>query len=146
MANKSGRRGNNEGCLYQRKNGSWAGVITIGYDENKKQKRKTFYAKTKIEAIKKMQEYTHKIISVSNYTTIENKTLGELFKEYMLTFKQSELSSRTFENQFRNARLHIIDKIGNMNIDNITPVTIQTILNSMRKTHSYETTKKIKIP
>ena len=30
------RRSNNEGCITQRKDGRWAGIATVGYDENGK--------------------------------------------------------------------------------------------------------------
>ena len=143
MARKTTRRGNNEGCICQRKNGTWAGVITTGYDENKKQIRKFLYAKTKTDIINKMQNYTHKM-TIMDCENIKNKTFGEMFKEYMLNFKIAEISSRTFENQYRNAKLHIIDKIGNMKIDEVNSLVIQKILNNMIETHSFDTVKKVK--
>ena len=48
------RRNNNEGSIYQRQDGLWVGMISLGYDENGKQKRKAIYGKTKIEVSKKL--------------------------------------------------------------------------------------------
>ncbi|WP_237738174.1 MULTISPECIES: hypothetical protein [unclassified Caldicellulosiruptor] len=41
------KRGNNEGSIYRRKDGLWCGQITIGRDENGRQKRQYFYGKTR---------------------------------------------------------------------------------------------------
>src|SRR5437762_13105022 len=40
------RRGQGEGCIFQRKDGRWCAVVTTGY-ENGRQLRKTFYGKTR---------------------------------------------------------------------------------------------------
>lgn len=32
------RRGNNEGSIYQRQDGLWVGMVSLGYDDNGKQK------------------------------------------------------------------------------------------------------------
>jgi hypothetical protein len=52
----SGRRINGEGSVYQRKSdGLWVGAVTLGYDENGHQRRKTVSAKTRSEALAKVR-------------------------------------------------------------------------------------------
>jgi hypothetical protein len=46
---KTSRRGNGEGGIHQRKDGRWCGQVSIGYNENGKLVRKTFYGGTREE-------------------------------------------------------------------------------------------------
>nr|WP_228369880.1 hypothetical protein [Caldicellulosiruptor saccharolyticus] len=47
MPAKTKKKGNNEGSIYRRKDGLWCDQITIGRDENGRQKRQYFYGKTR---------------------------------------------------------------------------------------------------
>jgi len=56
------KRGPGEGCIFQRNDGRWCGVITTGY-ENGKQLRKSFYGENQkdvqeqvIEALAEQQK------------------------------------------------------------------------------------------
>lgn len=48
MAGKTGRRGHNEGAIYQRADGRWAGAVHHGW-EGGMRKRKVVYGKTRNE-------------------------------------------------------------------------------------------------
>ena len=52
---KKHRRGNGEGSVYQRKDGTWAAVLTVGVKPDGKPDRKFLYGKTRKEAV----SYTH---------------------------------------------------------------------------------------
>ena len=71
------RRGNNEGSIYQRQDGLWVGMVSLGYDDNGKQIRKAIYGKTRIEVSKKLAELTNRINS-NNYEYISQNTLSVL--------------------------------------------------------------------
>ena len=138
------RRSNNEGCITQRTDGRWAGIATIGYDENGKQMRKTVYGKTRMEVVKKLTELTNRI-SNDNLEYIENNTFGNMMKEWLLIFKKQVVSGRTFEHQFRNFKLHIEPQIGKMKIDEVNTIVIQKLLNELlEQEYSLDTTRKIK--
>ena len=51
------KRSNGEGTIRQRDSGRWECTIMIGYQEDGRRKRKTFYGKTKTEVQKKIREY-----------------------------------------------------------------------------------------
>lgn len=124
------RRANGEGSIFQRKDGQWTGSISLGYDENGKIKRKVVYGKSKLEVVNKINELTNRISS-DNYDLVNNSTLGVLMKEWLLVFKKSQVTPRTFENNLRQFNLYIIPKIGGMKLDEITSLTIQKLLNDM---------------
>ena len=141
---KGTRRNNNEGCITQRKDGRWAGIITVGRDENGKPIRKSVYGKSRMEVSSKMVELTGKMES-TNYDYVSKNTFGQLMKEWLLVFKKNQVTTRTFENDLTNFKLHIEPKVGNMKIDEVNSMVIQKILNSMlEKNFSLSFVKKVK--
>ena len=50
------KRGQNEGSAYQRAGGRWEAMLTIPAGSIGGPKRKSFYGKTRVEAVKKMRE------------------------------------------------------------------------------------------
>ena len=118
------RRANNEGSIYQRPDGRWAGVATVGQDENGKRIRKTVYGKSRLEVVDKLNKLLNKI-SNDNYEYLENTTIGEIMNEWLLVFKKMQVSPRTFEHVYRNFKLHIEPKIGKMKIEEVSTTVIQ---------------------
>lgn len=53
----SKRRGNGEGSVQLRKDGRWECSIMIGFQKDGRRKRKSFYGRTKKEALEKLEEY-----------------------------------------------------------------------------------------
>ena len=125
------KRTNGEGSIFQRKDtGIWVGSLTIGYDEKGRQKRKTVYGKNQTEVAKKLSEISGRIKN-NSYEIIEHKTFGELMCEWLLVFKKSAVSPRTFEGIIRNFRLHIEPIIGNMKIYEIDTYVVQKVINKL---------------
>ena len=60
---KPTRRGNNEGSIYQRKDGKWCGQVLIGYNDRGKPTRKTFYGKTRADVAKKVNEASYQVFT-----------------------------------------------------------------------------------
>ena len=127
---KKYKRANGEGTIYQRKDGRWAGAVTIGYDENGKQIKKTVYGRNQTEVAKKLSDISGRLKS-NTYEVVEQKTFGELMSEWLLVFKKSAVSPRTFEGIIRNYRLHIEPIIGKMKIYEIDTFVVQQVLNKM---------------
>ncbi len=124
------RRANNEGCISQRKDGRWVGVVTTGYDENGKQQRKSVYGKTRLEVADKLNKLTNRV-AANNFDYVDKTTIGQMMNEWLLVFKKNLVSPRTFENNIRNFKLHIEPKVGGMKIDEVNNIVIQKVLNEM---------------
>ena len=138
------RRANNEGSIYQRKDGLWVGMISLGYDDDGKQKRKAVYGKSKVEVSKKLAELTNRITS-DNYDYVANNNLETLMKDWLMVFKKAQVTARTFENNIAKFKNYIVPKIGGMKIDEITTITIQKMLNEMQDQElSWDYVKKTK--
>ena len=138
------RRANNEGSIFQRSDGRWGGALTMGYDENGKIIRKTIYGKTQAEVVKKLSEISGRVKS-NSYELVENSDLEKLMFEYLMTFKKSTVSPRTFEGNIRNFKLHIVPHIGKMKVYEIDNYTIQKFVNILLdQGYSVDTIKKCK--
>ena len=138
------RRANNEGSVFQRSDGRWGGALTMGYDENGKIIRKTIYGKTQAEVIKKLSEISGRMKS-NSYELVENNNLETLMFEYLMTFKKSAVSPRTFEGNIRNFKLHIAPQIGKMKVYEIDNYATQKLVNTLiDQGYSNDTIKKCK--
>lgn len=137
------RRGNNEGCVYQLKNGSWGGYAHLGRDENGKPIRKYVYAPTEEEANYKVKQLTGKISTV-RLESFQN-SFCDLMKEWLLVFKINEVTSRVFEDVMRNFKLHIKPYLENMSILEVDTVVIKKLLNQIyTKNKSKDVQRKVK--
>ena len=140
------RRGNNEGCIYFRDNENrWAASVTLGYDDNGKRIRKMIYGKTRAEVAVKMTTLLSTKIK-GKHSLAAKDTLQMLMHQWMITFKRADVSSRTFERDLGNARLHIYPYIGDLSLSDIDSDVIQVLLNNMilNKGYSLATVRKIK--
>lgn len=142
---KHTRRANNEGSIFQRKDGRWCGVVTNGYDENGKPIRKFIYGKTRMEIANKLTELTNRMEN-ENFDYVDNNTIGSLMTEWLLIFKKNQVTPRTFEGNFSKFKLHIEPKIGNMKIEEVTTIVIQKLLNQMIEDgYSLDVVRKTKV-
>lgn len=85
----TGRRGNNEGSIYQRKDGRWCCQVIIGYTPEGKPTRKYVYWKSRQEVAQKLTLYNHNIIEhgYSVETKIKEKIkLNPALKEWIVVF------------------------------------------------------------
>ena len=141
---KRTRRTNNEGSIFQRSDGRWGGALTMGYDENGKIIRKTIYGKSRAEVVKKLSEISGRMKS-NSYDLVEQNDLETLMFEYLMTFKKSAVSPRTFEGNIRNFKLHIAPLIGKMKVYEIDNYAIQKLVNTLLdQGYSNDTIKKCK--
>ena len=129
------------GSIKQLKNGKWFGQVTVGYDENGKQIRKSVTKDSKEEvAIKLLSLVGDK----DNNQISENITLEKHMLYWLLHYKAGEVTSRTLQNLIRNAKLHIFPKFGKFHPKNITSDTLQEHFISLTKKMTFDTVKKIK--
>lgn len=139
------RGANNEGSIFRRSSDNrWVGSITTGVNENGKQIKKVVYGRTRAEVSKKLLEISGRIRS-NSYEMIEGQTFGELMNEWLMVFKKSAVTPRTFEGIIRNFKLHIQPQIGNMKIYEVDTYVVQKVINNMiDQDYSVNTIKKNK--
>ena len=128
---KNTRRANNEGSVYQRKDGRWCSQITVGYKTDGKPDRKTVYAWDQQELLQKLKTLSLDILT-NGYEkqVIVNRTFYDAYMEWLLNFKKHDVASRTFEGYIFRAKKHVLT-IGKKQLSKIQSIDVQTNLNHM---------------
>lgn len=144
MANKKKqRRCNNEGSVYKRKDGLYLGYVNLGKNEEGKRIRKYFTGHSKEEIERKIAQMTGKLSSLK-IESIQNSA-ADLMLEWLMVFKQSEISSRTFANYISYYKLHIEKHLVNIELMNIDTVILKKIvIKTYEETKSNEVARKVK--
>ncbi len=138
------RRSNGEGSIYKRKDGRWAGYVSIGVGDDGRTKRKLVYGRSQAEVAKKLYDISGRL-KTNSYDLIEKSTFSELMRDWLWVFKKNTVISRTFDGLFWNFRKHIEPHIGNMKIYEIDTYVVQKVLNILiDKNYSLNVVKKNK--
>ena len=124
------RRGNKEGSIYQRKDGTWCGQVLIGYKPDGKPNRKTFYGKTREIVAEKITNISSDNFRGIPYVEPQNMTIKELVNNWLFNFKKSEVTARTFEWYLNISKTHIIAELGGIPLKKLTTYHIQNLLNT----------------
>ncbi len=123
------RRGNGMGSIYLRKDGMWTGKIWVTNAETGERFRKTVYGHNQSEVSDKLVKMTGSMTPLNGL--YKNKKFGELFEEWLLIFKKSAVSPRTFESNIRCFKLHIQPYVANMDITEVTAPIVQQVINEV---------------
>jgi len=145
---KNGRRGNNEGSIYQRKDGRWCAQITMGYMDTGKPIMKYTYGASRQEVAKKLAKLTNEVFE-NGYTHIapgESKVFNELFEEWYLTFKEATGIRSTTAEKLRNyTKNHIYPAFDRLLIEQVDFLHLQKFFNGLgNKGLCQESRKQIK--
>lgn len=136
---KTTRRKHNEGSIYKKREGLWCGVANLGTDENGKRNRKYIYGHTEDEVKIKLERITGKVSSLRKEAF--TNSVCDLMHEWLMVIKKPTVTSRTFENQIRNYRIHIKPYLRNMEIYDVDIIIINKVLNEI---NSKDVKRKVK--
>ncbi|MFZ5639182.1 MAG: site-specific integrase [Bacillota bacterium] len=128
MAKKT-KRGHGEGSIYQRSDGRWVGQVSVGYDPaNSRNRRLTFYGKTKKEVQEKMREaqYQHQ-----NGTLVEPSklALGQWLDDWLNVYVKNSVKLSTWENYKIMVETHLKPSLGHFMLKDLRPEHVQVIIN-----------------
>ena len=144
---KSGRKGNNEGSIYQRASDSlWCGSVTTGYKTDGKPIRKTVYGKTKQEIIKKVSAMTAEVFT-NGYTTVSAKkelNFKVLFEKWFNLYGATNMSSGTQANRRNLLDNHIYKDFGELDVGKISTDRLQRYFNTKSELLASDTVAKQK--
>lgn len=120
---KNYRRGNNEGSIYKRKNGTWRAMLFLDG------KRLSFSSKSKNECQRWIREMLNQI---DQGLTYDGATLT--LKDYVsdwLVIKKTDLRFNTWKDYKRILEKRIIPRLGKYTLTDIKPAMIQSVYNNM---------------
>jgi integrase len=114
-----GRRGNGEGTITQRKNGTWEARITL-----EDGKRKSIYGKTRKEVQDKLKVALREQQQGTLVTASQQK-LEDFLNDWLENTQKHSVKPRTFERYEEIVRLHINPVLGRHYLHKLTPQQVQ---------------------
>jgi len=132
---KAGRRGNNEGSIYQLKDESWCGAVTIGYKSDGKPIRKYKYGKTRQEVAKKVAALTDEVFE-NGYITeavTKERNLEILCREWFELFIAGTTSSTTEASRRILLKNHVYPAFGMLDIQDVSLLRLQKFFKEKAK-------------
>jgi integrase len=132
----AGKRGQNEGTIRQRKDGTWEARYSLGRDKDGRQIQKSIYDKERNVVAKKLNLALSLINSGENIK--ESKaTLYSWMMEWLDTYKKPNCAETSYESHRCIVRNCIKGKpLGNMQLNKIKKHHIQDALNGLQNTPS----------
>jgi integrase len=132
-----GRRGAQEGSIFQRKDGRWVGSLNLGW-ENGKRKRRHFYAATAAEVrdelLKARSDQSHGLPVAS-----ERQTVAKFLEGWLEHTLKNRAKPRSFESFTTIVNKHIVPAIGRIRLDKLTPQQVQALLEKKREPYKTKT-------
>ena len=124
------KRGQNEGSIRKRPDGTWEARVTIGIMADGKQKQKSLYGKTRQEVNAKMTDLLNNLQKglITNPTEM---TLSEWLDFYMLEYKKKFVKPATYNNYTIKVKNHIKPAIGHYKLKTLRQDMIQKFINSL---------------
>jgi integrase len=122
------RRGHNEGAIYQRKDGRWAGSVNLGWEDGKR-KRKTVYALTRAEVAARVNA----LLADKNLgkpITSDRRTLASLLSEWLEDSIKPNVRPKTYWSFEQVVRTHLNPGLGSHKLAKLTPQIVQRFVNS----------------
>ena len=115
------RRGQNEGSIYRRKDGSWCAQVTVSG------KRLTNYGKTRRECSDWLKETLAQVESGITFKGAK-MTLAEYLDQWFVTIKPSVRPKTLFQYK-QVARMHVVPILGETTLKDLRPDHIQSLYN-----------------
>src|SRR5947207_11028309 len=100
-----GKRANGEGSIYQRKDGRWAAVISLGG------KRKCFYRPTQAEAVMTLHLAQHAKL-MGTLTSTREKTVEEFLLDWLQYHIRHTVRERTYLIYYDLVSKHLLPTLG----------------------------------
>jgi hypothetical protein len=124
----AGRRGNNEGAIYQRSaDGRWCGVALLGYDVRGRMVRKTVTAKSRAEVTRKLA-HLRREVDAGRVSTSKTLTLAELMTRWFEDVLSREVALSTYDNYHAIVKYHVLPALGKRKLTDIKVADVDRLL------------------
>jgi hypothetical protein len=122
------KKGNNEGSIRKRADGTWEGRYSDGRNENGRQIQRSVYGKTRKEVSDKLNAILYQKQN-GTYVTPNKITLSNWLCQWLHNYAEITVRPSTYISYEGYVYNHINPVLGNMAIQQITPVMIQNFYN-----------------
>lgn len=124
------KRGQDEGSISKRPDGTWWARITVGKTPDGKQKRKAFYGKTRKEVQEKL---TAALNDINNNTYIEpsKMTVEQWMYIWLRDYKKASVKPKTYAAYEAHVRNYIAPDLGNYTLATLRNDMVQRFVNGL---------------
>lgn len=122
-----GKRGNGEGSVSRRKNGSWRAEYVVYTAEGRR--RRTIYGKTRAEVAKKLNRALADVED-GLFFDDENLKVGEYLERWLESSVKGNVGPRTYTNYRLQVRRHLVPALGRIRLRDLTPFKVQGLYRS----------------
>lgn len=137
---KKERNPNGAGSMRKRADGRYELIQRITFSNGTK-KKKSFYGRTKSEAIRKYNAFLKEVAVMPSSVT--NITVAEYFDKYFLPMKKSNIKSDSFNRLCKTVEYQVKPYIGNIPMQQLTKYSVLSMLDALNeKNYSVSTRKK----
>jgi len=119
------KRGQNEGTIYKRKDGTWAAQVSI------QGRRLTGYAKTQSEARAWLRKTLNQVDSGITFLGAQME-LGKYLEQWLITVKTS-VRPKTYDQYKQIVTNHIVPILGRIKLKDVRPDHVQSLYNTKLK-------------
>jgi integrase len=128
---KKHRRGQSEGSVFQRSDGRWTAILSLGY-ENGKRKRKSFYGESasevQVQLLKARSDHSRGLP-----IAIEKENVAQFLDRWLEDSVKPSVRPLTYQQYHQHVRLYISPALGRLKLSNLTPREVQTFINGQTK-------------
>ncbi len=121
------KRGQNEGSIFQRKDGRWCGVLNLGW-ENGRRMRKNLYGNTSAEVQDKLLK-ARSDHSRGLPVSVERQTVAHYLERWLEDSAKVSTRPRTYGRYAELLRLHVTPVLGHVLLEKLAPADVQRLLN-----------------
>lgn len=121
------KRGQNEGGIYQRDDGTWEAKVSLGYDSSGKRIRKSLYGASRVEVRAKLEKIL-KDHADGIAPDAGRETLEHFLDRWLTDVVKPHRAPKTYEQYEYLCRVHITPALGRTHLDKLTPERIQRFL------------------
>lgn len=132
---KRRRRGRGEGSIFQRADGRWVSVISLGKGADGKRKRRWVYGWTKTE----VQDELTKLKGAKLNDTLampSRETVGQFLERWLIDVARPRIRYGTFVNYEGIVRNHIAPRIGGVGLQKLRPAHVQRLYADIQNAHA----------
>lgn len=119
------RRGNNEGSIYQRKNGTWSAQVSVNGN------RLSYYGKTQAECRQWIKETVTQVDAGITFEGARYR-VSEYLEEWLKSIKGS-IRQNTWFDYRQLIKNHIDPTLGKIKLKDLKPSQIQVVINAKRE-------------
>lgn len=124
-------RGQGEGNIRQRKDGTWEARYSLGVDADGKRIRKSIYGKTRNEVSKKLNQVLNQV-NTNTHIEPSKITVKDWIYIWLRDYKKTSVSATTYNSYKRQLELYIIPHLGHICLKNLRPEQVQSTFNKMK--------------